>query len=542
VSVAQTSRARAEEGLVPLAGVAGFVAGLSGVAAAILAALLGALASLGQAPYHLWPLTMAALTLFVWQVDGAAVQRRRVSAGFWRAYCFGFGYFLAGLWWVGSAFLVDADQYGFLAPFAVAALPTGLALFWGVAGAFSTWLWRRDWRRVAVLTTAIFIVEYARGHVLTGFPWNLFGQIWPAGGAISQTASVVGVYGLTLITLFGFMTPATIAAPSKRFTMSVMPPIIAAGVFLAMLGGGELRLLTAGQSKDSGVHLRIVQAQIGQAEKWAPENRDKVIEHYLRLSAAPGLQTRTHIIWGEAALPLRLLDEPRLLDSIARSLGDGKVLLTGIVRRDLSDPLRPSYYNSFAAIPIQRGSVDPSQISIYDKVKLVPFGEYVPLFSLAERIAPKTALAFANAFTPGPGKATLNIPGAPPVAPQICYEAIFPGFTPRGGERPGWIVNVTNDSWFQGTPGPHQLYNQARYRAIEEGVPLARAASGGFSAVIDPYGRAIATIPADADNVVDAPLPSALRPPLYSLLGDAPAYILMAACLFVGLSRRRGRA
>jgi apolipoprotein N-acyltransferase len=528
------------DGLVPLAGVAAVVAGLSGARAAVLGVLLGAVASFGQAPYHLWPLTMMALTLFVWQIDGAAVVRRRVRAGFWRAWCFGLGYFSAGLWWVGSAFMVDATRDGPLMPFAVALMAGGLALFWGVAGALSTWLWRRDWRRVVVLATALFIVEYARGHVLSGFPWNLAGQIWPAGGAISQSASVIGVWGLTLLTLFAFMTPATIAAPSKRFSMSVMPPVVSMAVFALLLVGGQARLWLAGPLEDTGVRLRIVQPQITQAFKNDPQNRDDVIEHYMRLSAKDGLETRTHVLWAESALPLRLLDEPRVLDSIARSLGEGRVLLTGIVRRDLSENVRPNYYNSFVVISIESGT--PVVASIYDKVKLVPFGEYMPLFRIAERIAPTTMLSFANSFTPGPGKATIAAPGAPDLAPQICYEAIFPNFTPRGPERPGWIVNVTNDSWYEGTPGPFQAYNQARYRAIEEGLPLARAASGGVSALVDPYGRAIAQLPYDADDVVDASLPGALRPTLYSLLGDAPAYLLGIAGLFVGLSRRRGRA
>ncbi len=180
--------------------------------------------------------------------------------------------------------------------------------------------------------------------------------------------------------------------------------------------------------------------------------------------------------------------------------------------------------------------------SIYDKVKLVPFGEYTPFLAIFEQLAPDAMLSFANGYSPGPGKATVDAPGAPPLAPQICYEVIFPGFTPRGADRPGWIVNVTNDAWYKGTPGPYQLYNQARYRAIEEGLPLARAASGGFSALVDPYGRAVAQLSYDADDVVDATLPAALRPTLYALTGDAPAYLLAVTCLFIGLTRRRGRA
>ncbi len=532
------STSRAPRGPLPLSALAGFAANLNGMRAGLLAAVMGAVAALGQAPFHLWPLTMVALTIFVWQIDGAAALKRRVAAGFWRGWCLGFGYFLAGLWWVGSAFLVEAETYAKLIPLAVTIMPAGLAIFWGLIGALCAWVWRRDWRRIPLMAVIFLAVEYLRGHILTGFPWSFAGQVWPAGGAISQSASVFGVYGLTLVTLFAFMAPAALAAPTRRFSMSVTPAMASIVAFVLLFALGHARLLGASDATDPDVRLRIVQAQIDQAEKYIPENRDLVRDHYLRLSTSPGAETRTHILWAEAALPVRLLEEPRTLDAIARTLGDGRVLLTGLVRRDVSDPLQPRYFNSFAAISIENGTPIPS--AIYDKVKLVPFGEYTPFVGLLSRIAPQAMIAFANGYSSGPGKETVLIPGAPSAAPQICYEVVFPGFTPRGAERPGWIINVTNDSWYQGTPGPDQLFNQARYRALEEGLPLARAASGGTSALVDPYGRAIGLLPDDADDVIDADLPLPLPPTLYALLGDAPVYLMAFAGLFFGVVRRRG--
>lgn len=528
---------RAPGGPLPLAALAAFVANQTGLRAALLAFVMGAVGAFGQAPFHLWPLTMAMFTLFVWQIDGAAGLKKRVSAGFWRGWCLGFGYFFSGLWWVGSAFLADAETYAKLIPLAVTIMPAGLALFWGLIGALAAWIWRRDWRRIPLMAVVFFVVEYLRGHVLTGFPWSLAGQVWPAGGAISQSVSVFGAYGLTLLTLFAFMAPAALAAPSRRFSMSVTPTMASIVVFLLLFVGGHARLMTASAADDGDVRLRIVQAQIDQSEKYRPENRDEMRDHYLRLSTRPGVETRTHILWAEAALPVYLLDDPRTLDAIARTIGDGHVLLTGLARRDVSTPLVPRYYNSFAAISIENGTPIPA--AIYDKVKLVPFGEYTPFVGLLSRIAPQAMIAFANGYSPGPGKATVPIPGAPSAAPQICYEVVFPGFTPRGAERPGWIINVTNDSWYRGTPGPAQLFNQARFRAIEEGLPLARASSGGTSALVDPYGRAIGLLTPDADDVIDADLPAALPPTLYAMLGDAPVYLMVLFGLFVGVARRR---
>ena len=530
---------RGKRGRSPVAGFAAWIAGATGLRAGLLSMALGALAALGFAPFHIWPLAVISFTLLVWLLDGASLSDRARGAAFWRGWCMGFGYFLAGLWWVGSAFLVEAETYGALIPFAVTLLPAGLAVFWGLAAALAVMFWRRDWRRVVLLAAMLFVFEMLRGHILTGFPWNLVGQMWPAGGAMSQAAAYIGVYGLTALTLFAFMAPAALAAPFRRGFPSVITPFAATVLLALIYAGGEARLAQADVVAEPGVRLRIVQAQIDQREKWRPENRDVVRDHYLRLTASEGLESRTHVIWAESALPVRLLEEPRTLDAVARTVGEGRVLLTGFIRRDVADPLQPRYFNSFAAISVEQGIPNPA--AIYDKVKLVPFGEYTPFADLLSSIAPDALLSFANGYSAGPGRATVRAPGAPPLAPQICYEVVFPGFTPRGAERPGWIVNVTNDAWYEGTPGPYQLYAQARLRAIEEGVPLARAASGGFSGLVDPYGRVVADLPHDADDVIDADLPAALPPTIYSLVGDAPGYLLAVAGLFVGFSRRRDR-
>jgi apolipoprotein N-acyltransferase len=527
----------------PLVGVAGLAAGLSGLAAGALAFALGVMGSFGQAPFHLWPLTMAMFAAFVWQLDGAAVAKRPRLAGFWRGWCLGFGYFLAGLWWVSGAFLVDPEAHALLIPFVVTLMPAGLALFWGAIGAAAVQLWRRDGRRILLLATLFFAFEYLRGHVLTGFPWNLAGQVWPAGGAISQAASVVGVYGLTLLTLFAFMAPAALLAPNKRVGSSVTPVMIALVAFVMLFAAGHARLAAASTDTVPGVRLRVVQAQIDQAEKWKPENLEVVRDHYLRLSTLPGVETRTHVIWAESALPIRyatvdLTKDADTLGAIARVLGDGRVLLTGYVRSDITDG-RLRYFNSFGVFAVEGGNT--LLRAYYDKVKLVPVGEYIPFAGLARRIAPAALEDFSDGFTAGVAPGPVNAPGAPPLSPQICYEVVFPGFTPRGAERPGWIVNVTNDAWYKGTPGPLQLYNQARYRAIEEGLPVARAASGGVSAVIDPFGRAVGQLPDEEDDVIDADLPAALRPPLYAIWGDLPVLALTFAGFVVGAVRRRGR-
>ena len=498
----------------------------------------GAVGAFGHAPLHAWPATVFAFTIFVLLIDVArSHEDRMLGAALWRGWCFGFGYFLAGLWWVSNAFLVDPERYAVFVPVAVTALPAILALFWAVGALACVALWSPGWRRVLLFAGVFAVIEYARGHLFTGFPWNLPGHIWPAGGEVSQAAAVIGVYGLSALTLFACASPAALFGQDRHAGVRIAPVIVAFVAFALMFGGGLGRLHGASAAIEEGVRLRIVQPQIDQEGKWRPENRDAVVDQYLRLSRSEGLEDRTHILWPESALPLLLLEEPRVLDRIAKAVGEGRVIMTGATRRDMSNPLEPLFFNSFMVLRIDYGT--PLLHEVYDKTRLVPWGEYLPFPDLMERLGVTSLVSLGGAYTPGLGPVSLTTPGAPNVAPQICYEAAFSGFTPRGQERPGWIVNVSNDAWYGQSPGPRQHFNLARYRALEEGLPLVRAASGGVSAVIDPYGRMIAGLPIEAEGVVDADLPSALAPTPYARLGDILAFGLMGILLFFG--RIRGR-
>lgn len=495
-----------------------------------LAFALGAAGTFAQAPFHVWPALVLAMTGFVWLLDGAAEQRTRMRAGFWRGFCFGFGQFLGGLWWIANAFAERGPEFAPLAIPGVLALTMGLGLFWGAGGAIAARMWRHDTRRIALMAVVFSLVEFARGHVLTGLPWNLPGYIWVAGQPVSQSAAFIGVYGLSALTLYICAAPAALGGPDKG--VARVAPLVAAFVILAVLYAGGLgRLARAQDETVDGVALRIVQAQISQREKWDPANRDMVIDRYLHLTGLPGLEDRTHVVWPESALPLLFLEEPRALDAAARVVGDGRVLLTGTVRRDAVDPLNPTYYNSLVSIPINGGKPDLGAAAFYDKVHLVPFGEYLPLSRQLKKLGLETFANLASSFEAGPARAPMKAPGAPEFSPQICYEIIFPGFTTRGPDRPDWILNVSNDAWYGNTAGPRQHFNQVRFRSIEEGLAVVRAASGGVSAVVDPYGRTVARLPMNAEDVLDAPLPVPLPPTVYAMVGEAGFVILM----FIGV-------
>ncbi len=520
------------------------VAGLPGLWALAAAFGLGVVGAAAHAPLFLWPLLLISVTGFVWLMDGAAAREARLRAGLSRGFAFGAGYFLVSFFWLGNAFVMRGPEFAPFAPLGVLAMGLGLALIWGAAGFACALFWRDDWRRIIRFALIFTLAELVRGHLFGGLPWNLAAHVWPAGGAVSQSAALFGAYGLTALTWFAFAAPAALGGPDRLGLARAAPGAAAFAIFAVLYAAGVGRLVSAPEDVTPGVRLRIVQADINQREKWRPENRDAVVERYLALTRAPGIETRTHVIWPESALPLYLLDEPRVLDEVARAVGPDRVLMTGLVRVGGGDPLRPEYYNSFIVLPIVDGRPQLEALTFYDKHRLVPFGEYLPLSNALGGFFASVGLAsLANlaegGYTPGPGPATIDAAGAPPVSPQICYETVFSGFTPRGAQRPGWIANVSNDAWFGAAVGPLQNFNQSRYRAIEEGLPVVRATTGGVSAVIDGYGRTVARAPVADAAVVDAALPAPAPPTLYALVGDAGVAFFIALGVAIGFVRGR---
>jgi apolipoprotein N-acyltransferase len=491
----------------------------------------GALAVLGHAPFQFAPAYVVALTVLVWLLDAASRQQRPLRAAFATAWCFAAGQFLVGLHWVSSAFMVDAATWGAGWGWgATAALAFVLALYWGAGAALAMAVWTRDWRRVAVFAACLFATEWLRGHFpLGGFPWLLPGYIWAPGEPISQLASVMGAYGLTLLTLLACAAPATLADGGLNAGRRVAPVLIAALAFGMVWGWGAQRLAQAPVSVPGALPVvRVADSGLGQAEKWraAPDQEWRVLQRYLDASGEPEGSEAAIVVWGEGAIPVVnffMLENPDFLDAIGRGLGD-RVLIVGLTRRAMEgDEL--AYYNSAAIIDGVGGDARVSP-QIYDKNHLVPGGEYLPFEDFISGLNIASLQAMGGWFTPGAPPSRMVVAEAPSPVILICYEAIFPGMVPRGAERPGWIVNLTNDAWFGGGIGPQQHYVQARYRAIEEGLPLARAASGGVSAIIDSFGREASSTPAGG-VYAQAQLPPALVETVMARYGNIIVIVLL---------------
>ncbi len=509
-----------------MTGLARYCTELTGWRRALLAILLGAGTSLAFAPFFLLPLLVVGFAGLVWLLDGA----RRASAAFLIGWCFGFGHFIVGLYWIGHAFLVDADRFAWLLPFAISLLPTGLALFVGVVALVVHAVGGGRWRRIAALALAWTLAEWFRAHLFTGFPWNLVGYAWAFSDAMLQPAALLGVYGLSLLTVAAAAAPAALANGWR----SGLPVCLGLFAVLAAAGGyGLLRLSDPPPDDVADIRLRVVQPNVAQRDKWRPELRDGHLARLLELSTTAAVEPPTHVIWPETATPFLLAADARRRHVIGQMLMPDRVLISGAPRRDTGAGGGRDVWNSLHVVG-PGGTV----LATYDKHHLVPFGEYLPFRPLLSAIGLSKLTAGSRDFSSGPGPAVVEIAGLPAFQPLICYEVIFPHQI-APGRRPAWLLNVTNDAWFGDGSGPHQHFVMARVRAIEQGMPLIRAANTGISGVIDAYGRSLARLDLGRSGVIDAALPGALpSPPLYARIGDRLLMPVLTAILLYLFWRR----
>jgi apolipoprotein N-acyltransferase len=504
-----------------------------------LTALLGGLAAgLAHPPFGLLP-GLLGYALILLRLDGDSRKPLRAAFGYgWLA---GLGYFAVCTWWIVEPFLVDERTYGWMAPFALVLMAGGLALFWGAAGAVYRAIAPQSSWRILVFAGVLSGFEWLRGHIFTGFPWDLPGETWRAGTAPSQAAALVGAYGLTWITLAIAASPAVLARSGRR-PSSILAVLAAAIALTALYAGGAGRLGAAKRAVVDGPLIRIVQANIDQKEKWRPENLEQVFDAYAQLTRRPARETPQVVIWPEGALPVVIDDfispaspyAPRLRDLIR----PGQTLMMGANRVEAAPGGPERYFNTLIAF--RRDGQALRVTGVYDKHRLVPFGEYMPLGDLARKVGFRSLVHMEDDFTAGPPPKPLASPGVPLVQPLICYEALFPGFVGKG-QRPAWILNVSNDAWFGRGSGPLQHLNIASYRAIEQGLPMVRSTPTGVSAIIGPYGRSRARLGLGAFGVIDGRLPRALPPTLYSRIGDAGFAGLLGVSALALLAGRRRR-
>jgi apolipoprotein N-acyltransferase len=495
----------------------------------LLSVSLGALGVLGHAPFHFWPAFCVSICGLYLLMQGTAVSIKPMLAGFKVAWSWAFGYFLAGMFWVGNAFLVDAEKFAALMPIAIMALPAVLAVFWGMAGLVAARFWNIARNRLVLFALVFSLGEFARGHLLTGLPWNLPAYVWKPGEIISQSAALVGPYTLSTLTLLILASPiAIVLANDKRERIVLMVAGFAVTVLMGVFGIS--RLHQAGPVDPMKGTGPIIAA--GQGEVWDIANADRVTQTYLNLLDTPDARRADIVIWPEGTFPFLLLERPDVLDIIQTKLGD-RTLVLGAIRREQTSN-GDKYSNSIIAMDVSNGGL--KWRSNYDKFHLVPFGEYLPFRRIFSALGIASLVSYDGEMTPGAGPTTMMVKGAPLADPRVCYEVIFPSFNKAAIGTAGWIVNISIDAWYGDLLGPDQHYAQARMRAIETGRPVVRAASGGWSSITDRYGRALSQHHSGAGYAV-ARLPLDAASTLYDRFGEVIYAIFLAILLVIVMIR-----
>lgn len=443
--------------------------------------VLGGLTSLAFAPLYLIPLAAIGFSLFLVGLTQGIYSTSPFKYGWW----FGFGHFVVGLYWLGNA--IQTVGLWYFVPLGWFGLPAFLAFF----SAIVTWVALKGGKKslfITVLKFSVlwFIAEWLRGNILTGLPWNLAGYMWPL--PVLQICSVIGIYGLSLITIF-FMT--SFASQSRVYMMTWV------AVFIGLYSWGQHRL-TDNPTELTGINMRLVQASIPQSTKWLSEHFQENFDKHIGLSAMEAERPLRAIIWSEASIPTFVTDYPVLMETLAAVAPKDGYIIVGGPRRGSQDEIFTS-----TMVLNDRGDL----VAFYDKSHLVPFGEYFPFRKWVPFVGKLTA--GAQDYSSGSGVRTLDLPGLGKFSPLVCYEAIFPGNV-VDAQNPTWMLNQTNDAWYGHSSAPYQHLQIVRVRAIEQGIPLVRSANNGISAVIDPLGRIREHLDLDEIGFIDFDLPAPL--------------------------------
>lgn len=478
------------------------LARLTGWKAAAAAAFFGALAAFAFAPFHFSAVLAISFTALVWMIDGARAHRRWGRQVAVRGWAFGAGFFLVSMHWTAMPFLVNPEQHLVFIWLPLIVLPAGMGLIWAACAAMAGAFWSASPSRIFIFAAFFALAEWVRGHLFGGFPWNLPGTTWIPGGALSQAASLGGVYWLTLLTVFVMAAPAALVDTRDVRGLGLrMAPSFAAVLALAFgwAWGAER---TAATSPMTDQHVVIMDAGVPQ-EDWDRMEAGGVLVEYVRMLTYPDSRPGDIVIWPEGAVPGFLLQESDSLDAISSYIGE-RMLIVGATRYEWFTEETPVYYNSLAVLDASANQTGP--IALYDKHRLVPFGElaavdFIPFGrEFATLLPPTTQRLAASGFRPGAGATAIDAARIPPFVALICYEGLFPEITRKANltDRAQWIVLISNDAWFGTGMGPAQHYAQNRYRAIETGLPMVRAANRGASGIVDGYGReTMRTLPAE---------------------------------------------
>jgi len=489
------------------------------------------------APLNFFPAAIISLSVFYFLLE----KEEQKKPIFWLGFFYGFGYFLAGIYWISISLLVEPEKFAWLIPFALTLIPSALALYlalFAISYKFLVAKFKLTQTHQKIILFAItwLVFEILRSVLFTGFPWNLLGYIWMFDVHFAQLASVFGIYGLSffavLICLFPtlFLRSNSLKKPKEISLFDKIFAVILIVFFAANLVFGFSRVDDKKLVTDDKTKLRLVQANIKQEMKWDGEQKYKNFLKHIELTNSQSLDDVKAVIWSETSVPYVIDGNPELMKNLSLAVPQEGSLITGAIRLEHDEDVIKNVWNS--VFVIGKSGVT----SFYDKHHLVPFGEYVPLQKFLPFVEKITGGGVG--FSEGEGPQTIATSSFS-FSPLVCYEVIFSDEIVQKNSRPDLLINLTNDAWFGVSSGPYQHFNMARMRAIEQGISLARVAGTGITAFVDPFGRVVKKIDLNQEGVIDVDLIKNLTPTIYANFGYKPLILLLALILIFLITTRK---
>jgi apolipoprotein N-acyltransferase len=455
--------------------------------------------------------TLGILAYHTWAANSI---RQAFSYGFY----FGFAHFFIGLYWIAFAILIYLDDFWWALPFALFGLPLFMSLFVSFACAISNLCKNTAMFHLCFVVSWV-LFEWIRSWVFTGLPWNLLGYSLSFSTTMIQSASIWGIWGLSVIVAY-IGVGAMYFLLKRRLDLFFRQVLLSALILISLVIFGKHRLKTFPVSL-SEVTVRLVQPNIPQKDKWNSEDFFNNLQQHIDLSMIPSdLQKPEIIIWPESAVPTFINDE-YISKVLSNFLQPEQILISGAINQDFTETKSRQYVSMHGIDYTGRVIFD------YNKIHLVPFGEYVPLKSILG--IKKFTHGIAD-YTKGDKNQRIVV-NKLKIKPLICYEAIFPDLARVSNSQVDMIINISNDSWYGDSPGPYQHFFMTRIRAVENGVPLLRAANSGISAIIDPLGRVIKASALGTQTYLESYIPNKIiNATIYSLY---PRYIMLFFLILV---------
>ncbi len=502
---------------------------------------LGSISASAFAPLYFFPLAIIAFS--GWFLISNSCQNNNKKS-FFIGWCFGFGQFVFGLYWICISLFVDILQFFWLLPFALFLIPTILAIYIGLVLLLTNFLARKfaikDWRKILLLAVIWVFFEYLRSILFTGFPWNLLGYSLLFSLPLSQAAAAIGVYGLSLLAVIFYCFPALFFTLHNNkikfhFNKKFQPFFTCVALCISLIWlVGFFRINSFQPNFFPNATFRLVQPAVSQEEKWDSDHRYNSFLENIRLSHKQGFDKINYVVWSESAVPyvINPITSYGLLSNIASAAPKDGFVITGALRAEFKVETNDwgreasKIWNTVFVI-----DNDSKVVANYDKNHLVPFGEYIPFSDIFPFISKVTNGAIN--FSEGDGLKTIKLNSkTPSFSPLVCYEAIFAGNVIDKNNPPQFLLNLTNDAWFGASSGPYQHFDMVRMRSIENGMPAIRVANSGISGLINPLGQVVAAIPLNHKGVVDVMLMENLPDTIYMRIGNE--IVILLSILLLG--------